>query len=106
MHAFLHRNGEMTLLAAARDMDYWPSAINDLGDIVGVAIQAYGAGASDAVRYAQGTTIKLSSEVDDLGDWELLSATGINNAGIIVGTGYRTHTHTRHGFMLVPVPGQ
>ena len=64
------------------------TAINDLGNIVGWALIS-GNQFSQAVRFAASQVVSLSSEVSNIGNWILVSATSINNGGMIVGNGYR-----------------
>jgi hypothetical protein len=75
------------------------TAISDAGAIVGFGNITPNA-PSTAVRFADSKIIMLAGEVSNLGDWQLVSATGINAAGVIVGKG--VHNDAGHAFMLVP----
>ncbi|HEX7088201.1 MAG TPA: hypothetical protein VF198_17715 [Vicinamibacterales bacterium] len=72
-------------------------AINLHGDIVG-----YGPGASGtrALLYRGGEVIDLNTRIDPASGWVLRKATGINDAGQIVGEGVRDGVV--RGFLLTP----
>ena len=70
-------------------------AINDNGEIVGVAFQN-----QRAMMWSNGAEINLNSLIDPSLGWNLVIANAINNAGVIVGKGY-IHGHWR-GFVMTP----
>jgi probable HAF family extracellular repeat protein len=107
-HAVLWSHGTVTDLGTdVRYVYSYAEKINDLGEIVGVA-----RGVADqqphAVRFADGLTIDLATEVTNLDDWVLSEATSISNTGIVVGQGLRPYMkghkpeQREHGFMLIP----
>jgi hypothetical protein len=71
------------------DVTVSANAINDHGVIVG----------NPAFRYQGSSVIDLNSLVAGSG-WTLLTATGINNSGQIVGQGIINGT--RRGYLLTP----
>jgi probable HAF family extracellular repeat protein len=100
--AFLWSDGIMTDLGGlAGYIGLTAFAINDHGEIVGTgALQSDLSG--HAMRFANGRAYLLEGEVDKLSDWKLLSASSINNEGVIVGYGKRTDLKWR-SFMLIPM---
>ena len=76
-------------------------AINDRGFVVGHGYDDQGR-TEHALRFVAGRVAALEDEVDNLGDWTLAAARGVNDAGVIVGEGRRRGE--THGFMLVPLP--
>jgi probable HAF family extracellular repeat protein len=93
-------DGEMVDLDAGRShFAATPLAINDSGEIVGWA-QTSDVPVRIAVRFAHSKVVHLSSEVTNLGAWQLDQADAINNRGVIVGTGVLDAEP--HGFMLLP----
>jgi probable HAF family extracellular repeat protein len=78
--------------------------LNSLGQVVGASTSASG---SAAFVYQDGQMVDLNSVVDNGGNWTLLSATGINDSGVIVGYGdVVLSVGVRvHGFMLTPNDG-
>jgi probable HAF family extracellular repeat protein len=85
-------DGSWSLLAA------W--ALNSHGDAAGGGTQG---GIDHALLFKDGRAIVLDSVVDDLADWHLVVAKGINDDGTIVGWGTRRDAAQYvHAFMLVP----
>jgi probable HAF family extracellular repeat protein len=103
-HAFLWKRGEMKDIGASpRHSTTRAYAISDRSDIVGEGFLLKN-GFPEAVRFAGSVVIPLKDEVQDIGPWTLLSATAVNNDGVIVGRG-RLHGDDRlHGFLLRPAP--
>ena len=103
VHAVLWKRGVPVDLMPGQDG--WPgqaNAINDSGTIVGQVIE-WGDDNHEyqAVRFnPDGSWIELEREVTNRGDWDLFTATGVSETGVIVGWGYRNDG--QHGFMLVP----
>lgn len=76
--------------------------INNDGDVVGWS-WIDGAGNSRAVLWEDGGSIvNLNDRIDPMSGWLLMNATGINNAGQIVGVG-EIDDQSR-AFLLTPVP--
>jgi probable HAF family extracellular repeat protein len=86
-HAFLYSNGKMIDLGTFGFTGSSAHAINDHGQIVGTVRQ--GNGDTLAVLFFRGQGILLlnGSLPPDSG-WNLTSAVGINDSGVIVGNGY------------------
>jgi probable HAF family extracellular repeat protein len=105
-HAFLWNTTSMLdlgTLSTGAGADSCANAINSSGQIVGVASTSLG---SHAFLYSAGTMTDLNDLIDPASGWVLGIATGINDAGQIVGQGYYTEgfqTHT-HAFLLTPTP--
>ncbi|KAB2667169.1 MAG: tandem-95 repeat protein, partial [Verrucomicrobia bacterium] len=75
-------------------------AINDFGQIVGTAVKSAG---THAFFYSAGRLNDLNDllpEADQLDQWNLESARGINRSGAIVGTG--THRGLKRAFLALP----
>jgi len=83
-----------TDLSAAR-------AINNLGHVVGASSDTNGL--SRAFLWRDGVLFDLNTLLDASGAaWQLRNASGINDAGQIVGTGL--HNGTERAFLLTPLP--
>jgi probable HAF family extracellular repeat protein len=104
-HAFLYAQGRMRDIGVStRFVDSRALAINNVrggpAGIVGLAITTRGE-RSRAVRFDPRLgPVDLNDEVVERGDWHLVSAQSVNDAGVIVGQGQRKDG--AHGFMLVP----
>jgi probable HAF family extracellular repeat protein len=104
-HAFLWSGGTMKDIGADFSLRYnFANSINDHGEIVGAGWGHDNGTRLHALHFVDGKVIKLSTEVENLGDWELRSATSINNDGVIVGFG-RLRGKLR-GFELLPINGR
>src|SRR5262249_46020024 len=89
MHAFLWSGGSMKDIGTAPHFpDTEALAINDRGFVVGHGYDDEGR-TEHALRFVAGRVAALEDEVDNLGDWTLAAAYGINDAGLIVGEGRR-----------------
>jgi probable HAF family extracellular repeat protein len=99
-HATLWINGTATDLGTLGGAGSDARAINSLGQIVGASNTS--TGGTDAFIYLKGSMIDLNKQIFD-SNWQLDSATGINDAGQIVGTGRRLGL-TR-AFLLTPFTG-
>lgn len=69
--------------------------VNEAGDVVGTSNH-------DAFLWRQGTLMNLNDTLPSASPWHLQRALGINDHGMIVGTG--TLLGFPHAFMLVPPP--
>jgi len=79
------------------------NAISDRGEIVGDGARVED-GAFRALRFEDGAVVSLEDEVQDLGDWLLLSATSVTEEGVILGQAVRLGDGRLHGFLLRPLP--
>jgi probable HAF family extracellular repeat protein len=107
--AFLWSDGVMVGLGTLSDrgrgwyglVNSWARAINKSGVVVGSSTTSDGR--EHAFVYSREfDMIDLNSRIDPGLGWELASATGINDAGQIVGTG--THKGRQRAFLLTPAP--
>ena len=104
-HAFLYSGGSMqdlgTLPGGTTSYAY---GINDNGQVVGYADVEYGDyGSGDhAFLYSDGVMQDLNNLIDPNSGWTLFDATGINDAGQIVGEGANS-LGQNHAFLLTPV---
>jgi probable HAF family extracellular repeat protein len=97
--AFLYSGGRMTSLGTLGGTNSQAYAINDSGTIVGqAAVNAY---QSDAFIYSNGKMTDLNSLLPAGSGWQLWAATGINNAGQIVGYGLDPQGY-EHAFLMTP----
>lgn len=78
-----------------------PKALNDRGQIVGVAVSYQSIG--HAFVYSDGVMRDLNKLIDPAAGWSLFHAEAINDNGQIVGTGQNAAIQT-HGFLLTPRP--
>lgn len=94
-------SGRLTSLGTVTDGgDSEAYAINDFGQTVGSAVKLPG---RRAFFYSAGKLNDLNDllpEVDQLDQWSLESARGINRSGAIVGTG--THRGVKRAFIALP----
>ena len=93
-----YTNGQVRSLGMPTTTATWSAAydVNDSGVAVGAASDA-------ALVYTNGATTDLNTLIPSGTGWTLLAATGINNAGRIVG--YGTINSQTHAFMLTPTTG-
>jgi probable HAF family extracellular repeat protein len=101
-HAFAYANGAMTDLGTLGGTYSYAKAINNLNQIVGGAY----VDAEDSVYHAfttdGGPLIDLNAKLTSkAAGWALDEAAGVNDDGVIVGTG--TLSGERHGFLLRPL---
>ena len=103
--AYLYDNGEMIDLGTLGGRRSAGLAINNLGQVVGYSeslpFDLFGNGPSHAFLYTDGQMIDLNSLIDPASGWVLWEATGINDAGQIVGNGY--FNGIPHAFLLTPI---
>ena len=98
---FWSSNIGMTDLVA---LSGWPnanaSAVNDIGDVVGLVYD--GLGHDLAVRWSRdhSSVVDLNTLMPAFSGWTLTSALGVNNTGQIVGHG--THNGQERAFLLTP----
>lgn len=97
-------DGSYTTLNGLFNYDNRAWAINNAGVIVGSSWIDFNGNNSKAVLWEAGTTnaIDLNGQIDGSSGWYLQRATGLNEAGQIVGFGL--HNGTARGFLLTPVP--
>jgi probable HAF family extracellular repeat protein len=96
--AFLWSNGVMTDLGTLSDVSI-SYGINDSGQVTGTSGRADGA-YSHAFLWSNGVMTDLNTLISPGSGWELINATGINDAGQITGYGY--HNGAEEGFLLTP----
>jgi probable HAF family extracellular repeat protein len=87
-HAFLYEGGRMRDLGTLGGTYSFARALNAAGHLVGESLVA-GDRAQRAFLYRDGTMRDLNSLIPPGSGWELTEATGINEAGQIVGVGTR-----------------
>jgi probable HAF family extracellular repeat protein len=78
-----------------------PRGINNLGQIVG-GPEGESSG-NPPFLYSDGKMIDLNTTIDPASGWQLITATGINDSGQIVGDG-KNKAGQPHAFLLTPVP--
>jgi probable HAF family extracellular repeat protein len=100
--AFLYDGSTMTDLGTLGGGYCAGAAINDSGLVVGTSY-LNGNAVHHAFLYDSSTIIDLNTLIDPSSGWTLLSASDINDAGQIVGTGRNIDGRT-HAFLLTPVP--
>lgn len=96
-HAFVYADNTMVDLGTLGGSQSYSRGINDYGEVVGWADTS--AGQRDAFLYYGGTMTDLNNFFAGTG-WILSEATGINNAGQIVG--YGTYNGNGRAFLLTP----
>ena len=86
-HPFVYDNGVMRDIGGGHVFIGWGNAINDHGDVVGVA-NASSTSEFHGFVYRDGTLADLNTLLDPTtgAGWVILEATGIDNRGEIVGT--------------------
>jgi probable HAF family extracellular repeat protein len=101
-HGFLYSNGLMTDLGSLDPFHTsFANAINNAGQIVGTSFTSAGA---EHAFLSNGTTMTdLNSLIDPGSGWDLETASGINDAGQIIGHGLDPVDRSG-GFLLTPVP--
>jgi len=101
-HAYVWRNGITTDLGMLQTGATWnvANAINNSGVIVGLAMFIDGDVSSHAFVYKDGHMRDLNTLIPAQTGWVLSSATAINDAGRIVGSG--TLNGQDHTFLLTP----
>jgi uncharacterized protein (TIGR03437 family) len=114
-HAVLFANGAVTDLGTLpADKNSAALGINNSGDVVGFStsqtpdisvffapLLEFAASTSHAMVYTNGNMYDLNRQLVNGSGWQLTAATGINNAGQIVGTGIIQEQ--QHAFLLTPV---
>ncbi len=76
---------------------------NDSGEIVGEGIIVVEPPITDAVLWVDGDPFRLDDLIDPGSGWDLQTATGINNAGQIIGLGLHQDLLGLRGFLLTPI---
>ncbi|MCL2639627.1 MAG: DUF3466 family protein [Phycisphaerales bacterium] len=100
-HAYLYDNGEMIDLGDLGGGYSTGLAINNLGQVVGYSYIVSLPPINHAFLYTNGQMLDLNSLIDPASGWVLWEATGINDAGQIVGHGY--FNGIPHAFLLTPI---
>ena len=98
---FLYEDGVMTALPVPSSESY-AGDINDAGVVVGTMRAGGGFSHWHAYVYADGVVTDLNSRIPAGSGLHVLYATGINNAGQIVGVAYDAQAHY-HAVLLTPV---
>lgn len=99
-HAFLFRSGVMADLGALADFPNLVEAhLNNSGQVVGKAETASGT-QQCAFLYEGGKLLDLNRTIPPEAHWSLEEANGINDNGVIVGTG--DHEGKGRAFLLTP----
>lgn len=104
---FLFADGVFTDLGTLGGRFGTPNDLNDLGQVVGnsVVLNDIGEpGGHHAFLYTDGAMYDLNDLVGDNSEWELVSATAINNDGLITGYGWHLPSGQQRSFLLTPVP--
>jgi probable HAF family extracellular repeat protein len=100
--AFMWSNGDRTYLGSLGGTESVALDINEVGEIVGSAsLSSYDNSIKHAYLYKDSIMMDLNPLVNDLGDWTLTSANGINDLGQIVDEGNLNGAN--HAFLLTPV---
>lgn len=101
--AILWSDGEMIDLGSLRGAGRTSEAldISNRGEVVGVS-ECIGAGCAFVWNRDEGM-LQLQDYIDPDSDWILNKATSINDAGWIVGNGFRRSTGLSADFLLIPV---
>src|SRR5262249_48671624 len=95
---FFHRDGVTDLGSLA--VYSYADAVNDLGEVVGQSATLSGDVHAFRTNLYSPQPVDLNSEIPPDSGWILVYATGVNNAGQIVGTGnFMGHLH---GYLLNP----
>lgn len=98
-HAFLWQNGSMIDLGTLGGSNSSATRINNQGDIIGSSDDSGGHSRPFIIR-GQSKMVDLGSLIPTDSGWTLTAATGINDAGQIVG--YGMHNGSTHAFLLTP----
>ena len=108
MRAFVYRNGVMKVLSLSNESfgaDAFATDINNAGQVVGSAPgelpQVGWTGL--AFIHTNGRTYDLSKPTSGRKGFVLTTAFGINDAGQIVGSGFRWGEPIERGFLLTPI---
>jgi probable HAF family extracellular repeat protein len=107
MHAFVRIDGVIqdlgTLYSGSSTAKSSANAINSSGQIVGNSqTLAGGLLTTHAFLHSDGAMLDLNNLLEGAPGWTLKSASGINDAGQIVGLG--SIDGVTHGYLLTPVP--
>jgi probable HAF family extracellular repeat protein len=98
---FLYTAGTMTDLGDLGGLltNVLPAAINNQGQVVGT-VSGY-QGPARAFLYSEGVIKDLNTLIDPSSGWTLSHASGLNDRGLIVGSGQNSSFQT-HAFLLTP----
>jgi probable HAF family extracellular repeat protein len=103
-HAFLYSDGQVRdlgTLAKPYDSYSYPTAINNVDQVVGQSATAEGT--EHPFLYSDGVIRDLNSLIPADSGWELLNVEDINDNGYIVGKGVNSDGR-EHAFLLTPKP--
>jgi probable HAF family extracellular repeat protein len=107
-HAFLFKNGSLLDIDTFNSRGSMANAMNSNDEVVGsyTTVEAEHEGfAQHAFLYRNGAMYDLNTLFDGSGDgWMVSSATGINDAGWIVGQGW-LHGSSAEPFLAIPASG-
>ncbi len=102
--AIFQESGRIDLLGTLGLEESWAQDVNQLGTIVGRAF-SFGVGGQlipKAFAYEEGTMYDLLERSNNAESWTLIEASGVNDRGVIVGSGL--WDGKPRAFMAVPVP--
>jgi probable HAF family extracellular repeat protein len=105
VHALVWQGGTLTDLGTLGGLNSEAKAINDAGDVVGYADLGSPSYATDAFLYHHGVMTDLNTLLVPGSAWTITSASGINDAGQIIGLGVDA-THVGHAVLLTPTHHQ
>lgn len=88
-HAFLYRDGSMRDLGTLGGASAAAHALNSAGHVVGSSSMPGALPESHAFLYLDGSMIDLNAVVTGAGDWKIVDASDINDAGQILGRACR-----------------
>jgi probable HAF family extracellular repeat protein len=100
-HAFFWDMNQLTDLGTIGDLNAYPNAINDNGQVVGSFFDPTD-GLNRALFWDQGQLQFLDSLLPDDSGWQLTMAYDINNSGQIVGWGWNPQGQAR-AFLMSPI---
>ncbi len=95
--SFIWDNGARTIVPKLNNQNTFLNAINNNGQAVGYSVQNL---QPVAIMYYGGQVVDLNDLISPAAGWLLTEATGINDEGLICGTGI--HNSTTQAFVLRP----
>lgn len=108
-NAFMFQSGQLIKFGNLGGEQTRPLDVNNEGDSVGLYYPNQVANSSAAFIFHEGVMFDLNNLIPTNSDWQLQIARSINNAGWIVGKGFRRGDASglgsgQKGFLLVPGP--